>query len=190
MKFELHSIESAPEAVKPELEAAQSAYGSIPNLYRGFATNPATLKIYLGFNELLQQHGVLTPVEQQVVYLTASAENGCTYCVGAHSVLADMAKMPELTLTELREQKTLSDSKLDALRKLTLSAMQHRGWLPEQTLADFQKAGYQQQHVLEVLTIIAQKTLSNYYNHIAQTPLDDMFAGRAWETDETKRKSA
>lgn len=42
MKFELHSIDTAPEAVKPELESAQKAYGSIPNLYRGFASNPAT----------------------------------------------------------------------------------------------------------------------------------------------------
>ena len=110
MKFELHSIDSAPEAVKPELEAAQKAYGSVPNLYRGFATNPATLKIYLAFNENLQQHGCLSPVEQQVVYLTASAENGCTYCVGAHSVLADMVKMPEQTVNELREEKALSDT--------------------------------------------------------------------------------
>ena len=74
MKFELHTIETAPETVKSELEAAQSAYGSIPNLYRGFATNPATLKIYLAFNELLKEHGCLSPVEQQVVYLTASTD--------------------------------------------------------------------------------------------------------------------
>lgn len=181
MKFELHTIETAPEAVKPELEAAQKAYGSIPNLYRGFATNPATLKIYLAFNEALQEHGCLSPVEQQVVYLTASAENGCTYCVGAHSVLADVAKMPEQTLTELRKEAALSDQKLNALRKLTLSVMEHRGWVPEEDITDFQTAGYEQCHLLEVLTILAQKTLSNYYNHIAQTPLDAMFESRAWE---------
>jgi uncharacterized peroxidase-related enzyme len=181
MKFELHTIETAPEIVKSELEAAQSAYGSIPNLYRGFATNPATLKIYLAFNELLKEHGCLSPVEQQVVYLTASTENGCTYCVGAHSVLADMAKMPEQTLTELRKQTALSDKKLNALRNLTLSVMEHRGWMPEKDITDFQTAGYDQCHLLEVLTILAQKTLSNYYNHIAQTPLDAMFESQAWE---------
>ena len=181
MKFELHTIESAPASVKPELEAAQKAYGSIPNLYRGFATNPATLKMYLAFNEVLSEHGCLSPVEQQVVYLTASAENACTYCVGAHSVLADMASMPEQTLSELREQKTLSDTKFNALRNFTLSVMEHRGWVPEKDIAEFQAAGYAQQHILEILTILAQKTLSNYFNHMAQTPLDDMFKSRAWE---------
>lgn len=186
MKFELHTIETAPDAVKPELEAAQKAYGSIPNLYRGFATNPATLKIYLGFNEALKEHGCLSPVEQQVVYITASSENSCTYCVGAHSVLADMAKMPEQTLTELRKQEALSEQKLNALRNLTLSVMEHRGWVPEEDIMDFQAVGYDQCHLLEVLTILAQKTLSNYYNHIAHTPLDEMFISQEWAPNSTE----
>ena len=190
MKFVFHTIESAPEAAKPDLEAAQKAFGAVPNLYRGFATNPATLKIYLSFNEQLQQHGTLTPIEQQVVYLTVSAENGCTYCVGAHSVLADMSKMPAETVEQLRDQSALSDAKLDALRNFTLSVMEHRGWIPEADLDAFAEAGYDESQALEVLTIIAQKTISNYFNHIAQTPLDDMFAGRAWEANKKQRKSA
>ena len=190
MKFEFHSIESAAESVKPDLEAAQKAYGAIPNLYRGFATNPATLKIYLSFNDQLQQHGTLSPIEQQVIYLTVSAENGCTYCVGAHSVLADMSKMPAETVEELRNQTALTDAKLNALRNFTLSVMEHRGWVPEADLAEFSQAGYNESQVLEVLTIIAQKTISNYFNHIAQTPLDDMFAGRAWEPKQAQIKSA
>jgi uncharacterized peroxidase-related enzyme len=180
MKFELHTLESAPEAVKPELEAARNAYGSIPNLYRGFAANPATLKIYLGFNETLKKHGSLSPIEQQVVYLTISAQNGCTYCVGAHSVLAGMSNMPEQTLAELREQKPLSDQKLNALRNFTLTVMEHRGWVPAEEITSFEAVGYDQRHLLEVLTILAQKTLSNYFNHIAQTPLDAMFESQAW----------
>lgn len=30
-------------------------------------------------------------------------------------------------------------------------------------------------------TILAQKTMSNYFNHIAATPLDDKFSAMAWE---------
>ena len=188
MNFELHTLESAPEATKADLAAAEQAYGAIPNLYRGFATSPATLKVYLAFNELLQEHGNLSPIEQQVVYLTVGAENGCTYCVGAHSVLAGMAKMPEQTLAELREQRPLTDPKLDTLRRFALSVMEHRGWVPDQDMADFQAAGYDQRHVLEVLTILAQKTLSNYYNHIADTPLDEMFMSQQWAPQNTSNR--
>jgi len=181
MNFELHTVESAPESVKPDGEAAQSAYGSIPNLYRGLANAPAALKMYLAFNETMEEFAHLTPVERQVVYLTISAENGCTYCVGAHSVLAGMAEIPSDTLTELREQRPLSDPKLNALRNFALAQMEHRGWLPEEALSDFVAAGYDQRHVLEVITLLAQKTMSNYFNHIAQTPLDDMFKSMKWE---------
>lgn len=185
MNFELDTIESAPESVRCELQAAKDAYGAVPNLYRGLAASPATLKVYLGMNEALKEHGQLSPIEQQVVYLTVSAENGCTYCMGAHSVLADMAQMPEQTLIALREQRPLPDSRLDALRKFTLSMMRHRGWVPEQDVAEFQAAGFDQRHLLEVLTIMAQKTISNYYNHIAETPLDPMFEKRVWKPVKT-----
>ena len=181
MKFELHTIESAPEAVKPELQAVQAAFGTIPNLYRVFATNPATLKIYLACSENLNDHGCLSPVEQQVVYLTVSADNGCSYCVAAHSLLATMVKVPQQVVKELRQEVPLSDPKLHALQTFTRSVMEHRGWVPEADLASFQQAGYDQRHALEVVTILAQKILSNYTNHLAHTPLDPMFEGQAWK---------
>ncbi len=184
MEFELHTIESAPESVKTELEAAQAAYGAVPNLYRGMASSPAALKLYLAFNEILQEFGQLTPVERQVVYLTISAENGCTYCMGAHSVLATMAKISEQTLKELRDRVPLSDPKLNALRNFSLAERNQQGWVSEQALSDFQDAGYNESHMLEVITILAQKTISNYFNHIAKTPLDKMFESMSWQPAE------
>jgi hypothetical protein len=35
--------------------------------------------------------------------------------------------------------------------------------------------------VLEVLVGVAMKTLSNYTNHIAETPLDEQLQAFAWE---------
>ena len=97
--------------------------------------------------------------------------------------------MPEQTLIELREQRPLSDAKLNALRQFTLSIMQHRGWVPQQDTTDFQSAGYNQSHLLEVLTILAQKTLSNYFNHMAQTPLDGMFEKWLWSSTKSSAAS-
>jgi uncharacterized peroxidase-related enzyme len=181
MIIKTHTLEPAPAEVRAELEAAQEKFGMIPNLYAGMANSPAMLKIYLKFNETMAEFAHLTPVEQQVAYLSVSTENGCTYCVGAHSALATMAQMPENILAELRAQKELSDPKLNAVRTLALALMEHRGWLPENELNNFFAAGFEQIHLLEVITILAQKTLSNYFNHIAQTPLDEKFSAMAWE---------
>lgn len=179
MQFQVHTKETAPEASRATLEATAKKYGFLPNLFGVLAESPAAVQAYAAINKALEQ-SALTPVEQQVVALTVSTTNACTYCVGAHSAVARMARMPEHILDELRDQRTLSDTKLNALRALTASIMDHRGWVPEADLERFTAAGYTRQHVLDVITLFALKTLSNYANHIAHTPLDPQFASQAW----------
>jgi len=61
-----------------------------------------------------------------------------------------------------------------------MSMFRHRSWVPEDDLQRAVTAGYTQRHVLDVLTLVALKTLSNYVNHIAHTPLDAQFATQTW----------
>jgi hypothetical protein len=44
----------------------------------------------------------------------------------------------------------------------------------------FVAAGYCVEQVLEVLVGVTMKTLSNYTNHLAVTPLDEVFQARSW----------
>lgn len=180
MKFQIHTAETAPEASRATLESTAKKYGFVPHLYGVLAESPAAVQAYTGINKALEQ-SALSPVEQQVVALTVSTTNDCAYCVGAHSTVAQMVRMPEDVLAALREQRSLSDRKLNGLRTLVLSILRHRGWVPEEDLQRVVAAGYTQRHVLDVLTIVALKTLSNYTNHIAHTPLDPQFAPQAWK---------
>jgi hypothetical protein len=56
------------------------------------------------------------------------------------------------------------------------------GW-PTTTYRRSWTKGFIRRHVLGVLTGVAMKTLSNYMNHSAKTPLDDAFASFAWTDD-------
>ncbi|MCI0427717.1 MAG: carboxymuconolactone decarboxylase family protein [Nitrospiraceae bacterium] len=181
MQFPIHTKETAPEASRATLEATAKKYGFLPNLFGVLAESPTAVQAYAAINKALEQ-SALSPVEQQVVALTISATNDCAYCMGAHSAVAQMVRMPDDVLAALRDQRSLSDRKLNALRTLVLSVLQHRGWVPEGELEHFVAAGYTQRHVLDVLTIVALKTLSNYVNHIAHTPLDAQFAAQAWKS--------
>ncbi|MBA3966042.1 MAG: carboxymuconolactone decarboxylase family protein [Nitrospirales bacterium] len=179
MEFSLHTMTTAPEASRPTLEATAKQYGFVPNLFGVLAESPTAVQAYAAVNKALEQ-SALSPVEQQVVTLTVSAINGCTYCMGAHSTVAQMVRMPDDILKELRDQKPLSDKKLNALRTFVIALMHHRGWVPEKDLEDFVAAGYTRRHILDVITLLALKTLSNYVNHLALTPLDSQFASQAW----------
>ena len=180
MQFSIHTKETAPDASRATLEATEKKYGFLPNLYGVLAESPAAVQAYAGINKAIEQ-SALSPVEQQVVTLVVSATNDCTYCVGAHSTVAQMVRMPEDILSALREQRQLPDRQLNALRLLVMSVLHHRGWVPEEDLNQFTAAGYGPRHLLDVLTIVALKTLSNYTNHIAHTPLDPQFAPQTWK---------
>ncbi|MDH3255135.1 MAG: carboxymuconolactone decarboxylase family protein [Acidobacteriota bacterium] len=178
-KFTIYDLESAPAESRPDLEAAKKKYGFELNLFGVLAESPTALRAYAAINEALES-AALSPVEQQVVTLTVSGENGCTYCMGAHSAVAGMVNMPNEVLTALRERRALPDPKLDALRSFALAMVKQRGWVPDPDVQAFLDAGYSRRHLLDVVTIIALKTLSNYTNHLAGTPLDDAFAPMSW----------
>jgi uncharacterized peroxidase-related enzyme len=178
-RFPYHDRESAPEAAVPALTQSEQRFGMLPNLMRKMATAPSLLQGYLALGDLFEQTS-LSPAEQQVVLLAVSRENCCEYCVGAHSVLADMAKVPTEVTDALREGRPLPDARLEALRRFTAAVVEARGWVGEADVDAFQAAGYGPQQVLEVVLGIGMKTLSNYTNHIAGTELDAPFGHRAW----------
>jgi uncharacterized peroxidase-related enzyme len=179
MTYPLHTIDSAPAAAKESLAAARKAYGFVPNLLAVMAEAPTLLKGYGTLIRIFDETS-LTPSERQVVLLATSAENECDYCVAAHSVIAQMQKVPEAVVQALRDGTPIADPRLEALRRLTVSIVQSRGWPAAAELEAFLAAGYSQAQVLEVVLGVGAKTLSNYVNHLADTPLDGAFAKAAW----------
>lgn len=173
------TLDHAPDAVRPTLEAVKARYGFVPNLIGVLANAPAALEAYLSLAGLLGKSS-LTPAEQQVVAIAVSRENQCAYCVAAHSKLAG-AVLDQASIRALREGEALADAKLDALAALTRAIVASRGWVDEAVLERFHAAGYQPAQVLDVLVGVAMKTLSNYTNHLVDTPLDLAFDDTRWQ---------
>ena len=176
------TLDNADTDAQAILESAQAQVSFIPNMYARMVNSPGLLTTYLdGYARFRQQSG-FTPVEQEVAFLTISRENGCEYCVSAHSAIADnMSKVPMAVTDALREGTPISDAKLAALSVFTQAMVRQRG-LPSRTQVDaFLSAGYTERQILEIVLAIAVKTLSNYANHLFHTPLDPIFAARAWK---------
>jgi len=115
------------------------------------------------------------------VILTASRFNECGYFMAAHSVVARMQKVPADVIEAIRNDQPIDDGRLEALRAFTRAAVEQRGWLSASDITNFLAAGYTKAQVLEVILGISFKTLSNYVNHVTETPLDDAFATQAWK---------
>lgn len=179
MEFTIYTIETAPAASKETLIHAKETFGFIPNLEGILAEAPAALKGGMALWDLFESTS-FTPIEQQVIYLTANYEHDCRYCMAAHSGIAKMVGMTHEDIEALRRGQPLADQKLQALRLFTKRMIEARGWVNDQEIAEFLAAGYTKQQVLEVILGIAVKIIHNYTNHIAKTPLDKAFQPHVW----------
>lgn len=179
-KFTIHTQETAPEAAKESLgKVAERFGGMLPNLYGLMANAPAALRGYMAVSGEFMKSS-FSPAEQQLLMLSVSTENGCDYCVAAHTMGAKRAKLGDDVIAALRDGKPIADARLQALHSFCQTVVQKRGWLDESDVDAFLDAGFTQENVFEVVLAVGMKTISNYINHIGHTPLDKAFEPVKW----------
>ncbi|MCC5858572.1 MAG: carboxymuconolactone decarboxylase family protein [Ectothiorhodospiraceae bacterium] len=176
------TLDTADAKAKPLLEGAKANLGFVPNMYAHMAKVPGVLDTYLHGYALFRQDSGFTPAEQEVVFLTISRENGCDYCMSAHSMIGEKAsKVPPDVLEALRSGTPIPDDRLAALSRFTSVMLRTRGMPGREEVDAFLAAGFEEKDILQIILALAVKTLSNYANHLNQPELDSAFAGHAWE---------
>ena len=170
--FTIYNETNAPEATRDHLSGIKKDWGFIPNLHGILADSPVALEAYDSLFGLVAK-STLSPAEQQVVYQTFNVFHGCEYCVSGHTMLARKAGVPEQAVQALRNRVEIVDERLQALRKFAETVVETRGFAKQSAIDTFIGAGYTKANILEVVTILATKVISNYTNHLTGTPLDD-----------------
>jgi hypothetical protein len=178
--YQVHSQASAPEASRATMEAMEKKYGFVPNLIGVLAESPAAVQAYAAIAAALE-HSALSAVEQQVVTLTVSAANttvptawGPTPRSRQWSACRKMCS-PRYGINDPCPTRSSRRSAHWSCPSSVIAAGSRRmSWSRPR------RPAIPSGHVLDVLTIVALKTLSNYVNHIAHTPLDPQFAPQAW----------
>lgn len=168
-RLTVHTVESAAPEAKERLEGALKINGFLPNLLGVLANAPTALETYQTVGGINMRTS-LSPAEREVVQITAAKRNGCDFCVAGHTKLAlKKLRMDEEIVEALRQINPLNDAKLNALAEFTLAVIDQRGHVNDDELKDFLAAGYNEQHVLEVVLGVSLATLCNYANNVAKT---------------------
>ncbi|MEM6823031.1 MAG: carboxymuconolactone decarboxylase family protein [Verrucomicrobiota bacterium] len=181
-EYTKHTIESAPAASKPILEAAQKKLGFIPNLMATMAESPVLVESYLTLMGLFDKTE-LSETERQIILMTNNRLNGCTYCMAAHTAVSKMAGVDEDVIEALRSGSSIDDPKLEALRVFSIIIHETHGRPTEDQIEAFIAVGYTKQTVLEVIVGTSLKVLSNYTTPITRPELDSPFAPLAWNKE-------
>ncbi|MEH6405566.1 MAG: hypothetical protein V7750_19500 [Sneathiella sp.] len=184
--FDLHTLDSAPEESRPLLEDSQKAFGRIPGLHAAMAEAPALLDGYKHLHTLFATKTSFDKDELTVVWQAINVEHACHYCVPAHTGIAKMMKVDDVISNALRDEAPLPNARLEALRTFTLQVVRERGNVIDANVQTFLNAGFTKRQVLEVVLGVAQKVMSNYTNHLVQTPVDAPMQAFAWEKKSDK----
>lgn len=165
------SIDTAPAAAKPLLEAVKKQLGSAPNLFRVVANSPAALEGYLGMSGALAK-GALPAQTRERIALAVAQINGCTYCLSAHSYLGkNLAKLSDAEILANRHGSSL-DPKADAAVRFAAKVARERGHVSDADVQAVRMAGYDDAQIVEIVQHVALNTWTNYLNEVAKTEVD------------------
>ena len=141
------TIEAAPAASRPLLEAVKQQLGIAPNLFRLVSNSPAALEGYLSLSGALAKGALPAPTRERIALAVAEI-NGCSYCLSAHTYLGkNLAKLDDAEITANRNGSS-NDAKAEAAVK------------------------YNDAQVIEMVLHVALNTWTNYTNEVAKTDID------------------
>ena len=162
----------------PQIEAifgaVEKAYGWVPNLIKEMSASVPTIQVYLGGQEALAK-GSLSPKEQQAVQLTISAFNDCEYCQAVHGTFGRKVRVAEGDIEAIRAGQLPADPALAPVVETTRLLLDKRGWLSPEELQAAEDRGITKTRLHEIIAYIGLKTITNYINHLAHTPVDSQF---------------
>uniref|UniRef100_UPI00403A5231 carboxymuconolactone decarboxylase family protein n=1 Tax=Variovorax sp. BK018 TaxID=3450241 RepID=UPI00403A5231 len=166
------ATEQAPAAAQPLFDLIRKAAGKVPNAYALIGSlSPAALKVALEGDAALIK-GTLSRAELEAIRIAISAQNGCDYCVAAHTMLGAMSGLKQGELRQLRSGAASEDAKravlVDFARRITSS----NGTVPQAVVQAVIDAGYTPAQIVEALLAIALISFTNLVNRVNDTPID------------------
>jgi uncharacterized peroxidase-related enzyme len=165
------TVQAAPEASRPLLEAVHKQLGVVPNLFRMVANSPSALEGYVGLLGALAKGALPAALHERIALAVAEA-NGCDYCLSAHTYLGKhVAKLSDAEMDANRAG-TSNDPKSAAAVRFARRVLQQRGRVGDDDLRAIRNAGYDDAQIVEIVQHVALNVWTNYVNSVAQTAID------------------
>ena len=152
------------------LEQVHKAFGATPNMFKAVVNSPAALKSMWGSFGALGS-GVLGAKLGEQIAVAIADKNRCEYCLAAHTVLG---KGAGATAEEMSAaQAGLSaDPKTAAALTFALNVVSNRAQVNNEDVAQLRSAGFDDEHIVEILAHVALNIFTNYVNVAFDVPVD------------------
>lgn len=153
------------------LARAKAAFGAVPNLTKVMANSPATLDGYVELAGALGG-GLLGPEVSERIALLIAEENGCAYCLSAHTYVAEQVlRLPNDEIVAAREGES-ADPRIRAVLRLASAINRHRGTGGDEDVQAARAAGVSDGEIVEVIGHVAANAFSNYLAKTSRVDID------------------
>lgn len=146
------------------------AFGATPNMFRTVANSPAALRsMWSSFAAL--GGGVIPARLGEQIAVAVAQRNACHYCLAAHTALGRKAGVSMADM-EAAQGGESSDPQTAAALRFALKLVNERGQLDAGDVEALRAAGFDDEHIVEILAHVALNLFTNYVNVAFEVPLD------------------
>lgn len=163
-------ITATPAASQPLLAQINTAFGTVPNMFKAVANSPAALKNMWSAFGALGGGTIGAKLGEQIAVAVAN-RNGCEYCLAAHTVLGQKAGATgeEMSAAQLGAS---DDARTAAALAFALELVERRGQVDAPSIEAIRRAGYSDEEIVEILAHVALNLFTNYVNNAFDVPVD------------------
>jgi uncharacterized peroxidase-related enzyme len=161
---------TATGKAKELLDAVKGKLGIVPNMTKVMATSPAVLESYLNFSGALAG-GLLDAKTREKLALLTAQENGCDYCLSAHTAIGKMVGLKDEEIVASRHGNG-SNSKSTAALTFARQVLDAKGEIGEAEVAEVRNAGFSDGEIAEIIAHVALNVFTNYFNIAAAVDID------------------
>lgn len=162
--------QSATGEVKTLLDAVQSGLGMVPNFIRVLANSPAALGAFLGLHGIASS-GALDPLTRERIALAVAEQNGCQYCVSAHTAIGRKSGLDGDEMLANRQGRS-SNSKAAAALTFARTLVEHTGQVTAAEVEAVRAAGHSDAEIVEIITHVAMNIFTNLLGKATQVEID------------------
>ena len=162
--------DSASTEQKVLFDAIQSKLGMVPNFLRVFANSPAALRAFLGLYGIANE-GSLDPQTRERIALALAQQNGCEYCVSAHTAIGRKSGLSTAEI-EANRAGTSQDVKAAAAVKFARALVAHMGEVTTAELLEVRNAGYSDAQIVEIIMHVGLNILTNIVGKASRVEID------------------
>lgn len=161
---------NANDEQKALLDAIQGQLGMVPNFLKVFANSPVALRAFLGLHGVANAGSLDAPTRERIA-LTLAQQNGCEYCVSAHTAIGRKSGLTGDDMAAARAG-TSQDAQAAVAVKFARSLMENKGEISTLELAEMRSAGYTDADIVEVITHVGMNFLTNILGKASRIEID------------------